>query len=92
MTVEKKKNMTLIGTYIILTLTSIPLTIIKTTRTYGIAIIAYLIFDISYLIITTKKRRKMLKEMGMEDKRQNYKEIKKLYKEFKKNEKSRKNT
>lgn len=57
----------------------------------GIIGIAYVIADISTLWITTIKRKKMLKKIGIEDNKQPYKEIKKLYKEWKKNEKSRKN-
>ena len=67
---------------------SIIFIVTNNAKIYGIIGIAYVIADISTLWVTTKKRKKMLEKMKIEDNKQPYKEIKKLYKEWRKNAKS----
>lgn len=88
---EKEKKIVLWIIYGLIIVISIILIVTNKAKIYGIIGIAYIIADLSTLWITTKKRKKMLEKMGIEDNKQPYKEIKKLYKEWKKNEKSRKN-
>lgn len=85
---EKEKRIVLWIIYGLIIAISIILIATNIAKIYGIIGIAYVIADISTLWITTKKRKKMLKKMGIKDNKQPYKEIKKLYKEYKKNEKS----
>lgn len=85
---EKEKKIVLWIIYGLILAISIILIITNKAKIYGIIGIAYIIADISTLWITTKKRKKMLEKMKIEDNKQPYKEIKRLYKEWKKNEKS----
>lgn len=85
---EKEKKIVLCIIYGLIIVISIILIATNKAKIYGIIGIAYVIADISTLWITTKKRKKMLEKMGIEDNKQSYKEIKKLYKEWRKNEKS----
>lgn len=85
---EKEKKIVLWIIYGLIIAISIILIVTNNAKIYGIIGIAYVIADMSTLWITTKKRKKMLEKMGIEDNKQPYKEIKKLYKEWKKNAKS----
>lgn len=85
---EKEKKIVLWIIYGLIIIISIILIATNNTKIYGIIGIAYVIADISTLWITTKKRKKMIEKMGIEDNKQSYKEIKKLYKEYKKNAKN----
>lgn len=85
---EKEKKIVLWIIYGLIIAISIILIATNKAKIYGIIGIAYVIADISTLWITTKKRKKMLEKMKIEDNKLPYKEIKKLYKEWKKNEKS----
>lgn len=85
---EKEKKIVLWIIYGLIIIISIILIATNKAKIYGIIGIAYVIADISTLWITTKKRKKIIERMGIEDNKQSYKEIKKLYKEWKKNEKS----
>ena len=84
----KEKKIVLWIIYALIVVISIILIVTNKAKIYGIIGIAYVIADISTLWITTKKRKKMIEKMQIEDNKQTYKEIKKLYKEWKKNEKS----
>ncbi len=84
---EKEKKLVLWIIYGLIIAISIILIVTNKARIYGIIGIAYIIADISTLWITTKKRKKMLQRMKIEDNKQTYKEVKKLYKEWKKNAK-----
>lgn len=85
---EKEKKIVLWIIYGLIIAISIILIVTNKAKIYGIIGIAYVIADMSTLWITTKKRKKMIEKMGIEDNKQSYKEIKKLYKEWKKNAKS----
>lgn len=85
---EKEKKIVLWIIYGLIIIISIILIATNKAKIYGIIGIAYVIADLSTLWITTKKRKKMIEKMKIEDNKQPYKEIKKLYKEWKKNEKS----
>ena len=85
---EKEKRIVLWIIYGLILAISIILIATNKAKIYGIIGLAYVIADISTLWITTKKRKKMLEKMGIEDNKQPYKEVKKLYKEWKKNAKS----
>lgn len=85
---EKEKRIILWIIYGLIIAISIILIVTNKAKIYGIIGIAYVIADISTLWITTKKRKKMIEKMGIEDNKQPYKEIKKLYKEWKRNAKS----
>lgn len=85
---EKEKRIVLWIIYGLIIAISIILIVTNKGKIYGIIGIAYIIADISTLWITTKKRKQMLKKMGIEDNKQPYKEIRKLYKEWKRNAKS----
>lgn len=85
---EKEKKIVLWIIYGLIIAISIILIVTNNAKIYGIIGIAYVIADISTLWITTKKRKRMIEKMGIEDNKQSYKEIKKLYKEWKKNAKS----
>lgn len=85
---EKEKKIVLWIIYCLIIAISIILIVTNKAKIYGIIGIAYVIADMSTLWITTKKRKKMIEKMRIEDNKQPYKEIKKLYKEWKKNEKS----
>lgn len=85
---EKEKKIVLWIIYGLIIAESIILIVTNKAKIYGIIGIAYVIADISTFWITTKKRKKMLERMRIEDNEQPYKEIKKLYKEWKKNAKS----
>lgn len=85
---EKEKKIVLWIIYGLIIIISMILIVTNKAKIYGIIGIAYVIADISTLWVTTKKRKKMLERMKIEDNKQPYKEIKKLYKEWKKNAKS----
>ena len=85
---EKEKKIVLWIIYGLIIAVSIIFIVTNNAKIYGIIGIAYVIADISTLWVTTKKRKKMLEKMKIEDNKQPYKEIKKLYKEWKKNAKS----
>lgn len=85
---EKEKKIMLWIIYGLIIAISIILIVTNKAKIYGIIGIAYVIADISTLWITTKKRKRMIEKMRIEDNKQPYKEIKKLYKEWKKNAKS----
>lgn len=87
---EKEKKIVLWIIYGLILAVSIILIVTNKAKIYGIIGIAYVIADISTLWITTKKRKKMLEKMEIEDNKQTYKEIKKLYKEWKKCKKQKK--
>lgn len=84
----KEKKIVLWIIYGLIVAISIILIVTNKAKIYGIIGIAYVIADISTLWITTKKRKKMIEKMKIEDNKQPYKEIKKLYKEWKENAKS----
>ena len=88
---EKEKKIVTWIIYGLIIVISIILIVTNKAKRYGIIGIAFVIADISTLWVTAIQRKKMLKKMEIEDKKQPYKEIRKLYKEWKKNEKSRKN-
>lgn len=85
---EKEKKIVLWIIYGLIIAVSIILIVTNKAKIYGIIGIAYIIADISTLWITTKKRKRMIEKMKIEDNKQPYKEIKKLYKEWKKHAKS----
>ena len=85
---EKEKKIVLWIIYGLILAISIILIVTNKAKIYGIIGMAYVIADISTLWITTKKRKKMIEKIGIDDNNQPYKEVKKLYKEWKKNAKS----